>query len=165
MNANTLKRSLTARREPPASKTQRVSKKSMLDHIRSLFKRIGSAADEQSQREAMVDLLVWTMYADNILTLPENDRIDQVTEEMSWSSPMPPQQYVNVAIAKVRDAIDDPEEGEAFLNDISDRLGSAKMRMHAYEACRDLAKADGEVVDKEMHFLSTVRTHFDIREG
>lgn len=136
----------------------------MLDHIRSLFKRIGSAADEQSQREAMVDLLVWTMYADNVLTLPENDRIDQVTEEMSWSSPMPPQQYVNIAIAKVRDAIDDPEQGETLMNDISDRLGSSKMRMHAYEACRDLAKADGEVADKEMRFLGTVKTHFGISE-
>lgn len=136
----------------------------MLDHIRSLFQRIGSAADEQSQREAMVDLLVWTMYADNVLTLPENDRIDQMTEEMSWSSPMPPQLYVNVSIAKVRDAIDDAEASESLLNDISDRLGSEKMRMHAYEACRDLAKADGEVADKEMRFLSTIKTHFGIGE-
>ncbi len=134
----------------------------MLEHIRSLFKRIGSAADEQSQREAMVDLLVWTMYADNVLTLPENDRIDQVTEEMSWSSPTPPQLYVNTSIARVRDAIDDSEKSEALLNDISERLGSPKMRMHAYEACRDLANADGEVADQEMHFLRSVRAHFGI---
>lgn len=137
----------------------------MLDHIRSLFKRIGSAADEQSQREAMVDLLVWTMYADNVLTLPENDRIDQVTEEMEWSSATPVQQYVNISIAKVRDALDDGEKGDALLNDISDRLGSGKMRQHAFQACRDLARADGEIADQETQFLEDVRAHFGISEG
>lgn len=134
----------------------------MLDHIRGLFKRIGSAADEQHQREAMVDLLIWTMYADNVLTLPENDRIDQVTEEMNWNSATPVQQYVNVSIAKVRDAIDDESKAEALLNDISDRLGSDKMRSRAYEACRELARADGEVDDREMHFLDSVKSRFGI---
>ncbi len=112
----------------------------------------------------MVDLLIWTMYADNVLTLPENDRIDQVTEEMKWQSATAPRQYVNVSIAKVRDAIDNTSKANAFLSDISDRLGSDKMRTRAYEACRDLARADGEVANEEMHFLSTVKTHFGIGE-
>lgn len=137
----------------------------MLDHIRSLFKRIGSAADEQSQREAMVDLLVWTMYADNVLTLPENDHIDHVAGEMTWHSATRPQQYVNIAVAKVRDALDDSAKADAFLDDISERLGSDKMRMHAFEACRDLARADGELADAERHFLGTIKTHFGIGDS
>lgn len=134
----------------------------MLDQIRSLFKRIGSAADEQGHREAMIDLLIWTMYADNVLALPENDRIDQFTEELNWNSATPPQLYVNISIAKVRDVIDDPAKADVLLQDISDRLGSDTMRTQAYEACRDLARSDGELADEERDFLDTVKSHFGI---
>jgi uncharacterized tellurite resistance protein B-like protein len=134
----------------------------MLEQIRGLFKRIVSAADEQKQREAMVDLLIWTMYADNVLTLPENEKIDQVTEEMEWKSATPAQQYIYVSIAKVREALDDPTKAESLLDDISERLSSDEMRMRTYEACRDLASVDGEVADKEMHFLNAVKKHFQI---
>ena len=134
----------------------------MLEQIRGLFKRIVSAADEQKQREAMVDLLIWTMYADNVLTLPENEKIDQVTEEMEWKSATPAQQYIYVSIAKVREALDDPTKAESLLDDISERLSSDEMRMQTYEACRDLASVDGEVADKEMHFLNAVKKHFQI---
>jgi uncharacterized tellurite resistance protein B-like protein len=134
----------------------------MLEQIRGLFKRIVSAADEQKQREAMVDLLIWTMYADNVLTLPENEKIDQVTDEMEWKSATSAQQYIYASIAKVREALDDPEKAELLLDDISERLNSDDMRMRTYEACRDLASVDGEVADKEMHFLNAVKKHFQI---
>ena len=134
----------------------------MLEQIRVLFRRIASTADEQKQREAMVDLLIWTMYADNVLTLPENEKIDQVTEEMSWNSPVPAQQYIYASIAKVREALDNSEKAESLLNDISERLQSDAVRLRTYEACRDLANVDGEMDDKELSFLNTVKTHFEI---
>lgn len=137
----------------------------MLDQIRGLFKRIGSSADRQEQREAMIDLLIWTMYADNVLTVTENDRIDELTEEMRWNSGTPAPQYLNVSIARVREALDDPEKSESLLDDIHERLGSHDMRVRTYEACRDLATADGEVAERETRFLARVREHFQIEEG
>lgn len=134
----------------------------MLEQIRGLFKRIASTADEQKQREAMVDLLIWTMYADNVLTLPENEKIDQVTDEMSWNSTVPAQQYIYASISKVRQALDDSEEAELLLNDISERLQTDAVRLRTYEACRDLANVDGEMDEKELTFLSRVKTHFGI---
>lgn len=134
----------------------------MLDQIRSLFKRIGGAEAEQKQREAMVDLLIWTMYADNVLSLPENDKIDQLTAEMPWDSTIPAQQYMLTSIARVRDAVEDSGASEALLEDIYKRLGSDAMRRRTYEACRDLAHADGEMAATEMHFLNTVKSRFKI---
>ncbi len=110
----------------------------------------------------MIDLLIWTMYADNVLTLPENERIDEVTDEMPWDSAIPARQYLYVSIARVREALDDPEKAESLLNDISDRLGSRDMRVQTYEACRDLALADGEVAAQESQFLEVVKQHFKI---
>lgn len=134
----------------------------MLEQLSGLLERIGSAANAQKQREAMIDLLIWTMYADNVLTLPENDRIEKVSEEMKWESAMPAAQYLNLSIAKVRDVLDNQAKADDLLEDIRTRLGTAEMRREAYEACRDLAKSDGEIADKEMDLLTTVKERFNI---
>lgn len=134
----------------------------MIDQFKGFFERIGRAADAQRQREAMIDLLIWMMYADNVLTLPENDRIDQITEEMEWDSPNRPSAYVNVSIAKIRDVLADDGKAKELLDSIDQRLGSDKMRSEAYEACRELANADGQVADEEMKLLNQVKHRFGI---
>lgn len=137
----------------------------MLDDLRSLLNYVGRRADAQKQREAMIDMLLWTMYADKLLALPENDRIDQLTEEMEWDSPTPPSQYLKVAIAKIRDVLDDDDKAAVIMNSIYERLGTDEMRRDAYVACRDLAKVDGEVADEEVDFLNTVKQRFDLAEN
>ena len=134
----------------------------MIDQFKGFFERIGHAADAQKQREAMIDLLIWMMYADNVLTLPENDRIDQITEEMEWDSPNRPSVYVNTSIAKIRDVLADDGKAQELLDSIDKRLGSDKMRKEAYEACRELANADGQVADEEMKLLNRVKHRFGI---
>lgn len=134
----------------------------MLDELRRLLNYIGRTANVQRQREAVIDLLIWTMYADNLLALPENDRIDRVADEMEWDSPMPAPQYLKVAIAKIRDALDDEEEAAAVMDSIYERLGTDHMRKEAYDACRALAQVDGEVADEEMDFLNSVKQRFDL---
>ncbi len=134
----------------------------MLNELRGLLNYVGRKADAQRQREAMVDLLIWTMYADNLLALPENDRIDQLTETMEWDAPTPASQYLKRSIAKVRDAIDDEEKAELLMNGIYERLGTEDMRRSAYAACRDLARVDGEVAEEETDFLNSIKERFDI---
>lgn len=136
----------------------------MLDELRGLLTYIGRRADAQQQREAMIDLLIWTMYADKLLALPENDRIDRLTEEMEWDSPTSPTQYLKISIAKIRDVFNDDEKAAAEMNSIYERLGTEEMRRDAYVACRDLAKADGEVASEEMNFLNTVKQRFNLAD-
>ena len=135
----------------------------MLEQFRRFFERIGRAADAQRQREAMIDLLIWMMYADNVLTLPENDRIDQITAEMEWEAPSRPSVYINTSISKIRDVLADEEKGRALLEEIHSRLGTDRMRKEAYEACRELARADGQLADEELQLLNTVKERFGIK--
>ena len=37
----------------------------------------------QSQREALIDLVVWAMYVDGRIDYEENEQIDQVIEQLS----------------------------------------------------------------------------------
>lgn len=137
----------------------------MLNDLRGFLNYIGRRADAQLQREAMIDLMIWTMYADKLLSLPENEKIDQMTEEMEWKSPTPPSQYVMIAISKIRDVLEDEAKAAEEMDSIYERLGTDDMRRDAYTVCRDLARADGEVADEEVNFLNTIKQRFDLVEN
>jgi hypothetical protein len=134
----------------------------MIDRIKSLFGKVGDVPISQPQREAVIDLLLWTMYIDKRLALPETERIDQVPEEMAWEAVTPFPQYINTTVARVREVLSDTDRAEALLDDIYARLGTEPMRRRAFDACRDLAQVDGQMADEESQFLEHVRTRFGV---
>lgn len=114
----------------------------------------------QQQREAILDLFIWTMYADRHLALPENDSLDEMAGDMEWSAVTPVSQYMNHSFARIREVLDDPEKSDQLLDDIHRRLEGDHMRQTAYEMCHDLAHVDGQFADREQDFLNRVRTRF-----
>jgi hypothetical protein len=134
----------------------------MIDRIKSLFERVGDAPVSQPQREALIDLLLWTMYVDKRLALPEGERIDQVPEELSWEAVTPFPQYLNARVARVREVLSDAQQDEALMDEIYARLGTDAMRRRAFDACADLAQVDGQVADEEARFLERVRVRFGL---
>lgn len=137
----------------------------MLERLRSYFKKVDESGAAQTQREAMVDLLLWTMYVDKRLSLPESEKIDQVAESLTWTSTTPMSQYLSLSTSKVRDILADEDKSDQFLDDIYRRLGSDEMRYQAYDACCDLAQADGEVAQAEEQFLTTLKTKFGVSQS
>lgn len=134
----------------------------MLGQLVNRLKGLSSGAGAQMEREATIDLLIWTMYADNLLALPENEKLDQITQEIPWDSPTRPDQYMNVAIARVRDVVADSTLADGFLDDISRRLGSRKARAEAYQLCRELAQSDGQLAERETQLLDRIKAQFGI---
>ncbi len=134
----------------------------MLARLKGLFHKFEELSISQPQREAMLDLLLWTMYADRVLALPENERIDQLPDELSWDSVTPFPLYVSTALARVRESLADPDEAQALMDDVYARLGTEAMRRRAYDACRDLSGLDGDVSEEEAAFLERVRTRFGL---
>lgn len=132
----------------------------MIDKLRHLLRRFNRTAMKQEQREALLDLLIWTMYADNFLAFPENEEIESVAQEMDWTSVTPVRQYTATSIARIRQARAGRETFDSLLNDIYTRLGSDEMRTRAYEACQHLAQIDGQVAEEERQFLSAVQARF-----
>lgn len=136
----------------------------MIENLRNAFRRVDQSDVEHEQQEAMVDLLFWTMYSDNTISLPENEAIDRVVDEFSENTSLPLAQYVGASTAKVRDVLGDSDKAEALLDDIYERLGTQDNRAQAYEACCELAQADGQVAEEEEAFLKVIRTHFNVKE-
>jgi hypothetical protein len=135
----------------------------LTDTLKSQLKRTREAGASQEEREAVIDLLVMTMYADRFIDTAENDAIERVAEEIDGDASLPLAQYVNASIAKVRETLDDDERRRALLEDVNERLGTDRMRGLAYQASRAVATADDEMADEEEQFLSSVRAVFEIR--
>lgn len=134
----------------------------MLNRIRRLLRRVDAEQAAQRQREALLDLLIWTMYADNVLSLSENERLEDAADDITWESVQPVKQYINEAFSRIRTALDDEERAEELLESIHDRLETDEMRARAYETCHELAESDGSVASGEISLLSRVRERFGI---
>lgn len=134
----------------------------MLERLKTLFGKAGGTALTQPQREAMVDLLLWIMYADRLLAVPEHDRIDRLGTELGWTSVTPFSQYVDTTVARVREVLSDEDRAAALLEDLYARLGTDAVRRQAYDACRSLAEADGQVAEDEARLLDRIRTRFGL---
>jgi uncharacterized tellurite resistance protein B-like protein len=136
----------------------------LTDTLESQLERTREAGASQEEREAVIDLLVMTMYADRFIDDAENTAIERVAEEIDGDdAALPLAQYVNASVAKVRETLDDEGKQRALLEDVSERLGTDRMRGLAYQASRAVATADDEMADEEEQLLSSVRAVFEIR--
>ena len=134
----------------------------MFARLKGMLGFLGGSDLTQSQREAILDLLLWTMYVDRRIAVPENEQIDQLPEEFSWRSVTPFSLYVNTSLARVREVLSDPEAAETLLADVQRRLDTEATRRKAYEACNRLACADGQVAEEEARFLERIQARFGL---
>lgn len=111
----------------------------------------------QSQREALVDAMVWMMYADRHLADVEASAIRQEAEDVSWAGPMPIGDYVLASISQLRQVLGDAAKEEAYLKDVVDRLETEKARRQAVESCRHVALSDLEEDGGEHAFMKRLR--------
>lgn len=128
--------------------------------IRKLFHKSEAPKDglTQPQREAIVDLLSYCMYADNFVFLAEDRFITDTVAKFNWD-PKVPFEYIAVrSIDNARKAREDQEYREEFLASIKDRLGTAAVKGQALELCQELFVADGARSDEEDAVLQNLRT-------
>ncbi len=110
----------------------------------------------QTQREALVDLLYYAIYADNHLSTLEEHRITEELAAIHWDGAISLDHCVNRAITRARDARSDRSANESHLASIKERLGSESARSKAAALCEEVLRADG-MADKERNFLKDVR--------
>ena len=132
----------------------------MKQPIEPFLNFIQDDAWSQAQSEALIDLMIWTMYIDRSIRVEENDELDAKTISMNNNPSMPITQYLPKSIAKIRSVWTDQVESEVLLQEISMYLDSPEIRNHALELCKAIAEADGDLAVAEQAFLDKLATHF-----
>ncbi len=130
----------------------------MLGKLQPFFALIAGNETKQSEREASIDLMIMTMYIDKSLKIAEDEAINEYAKTLLWESPISIEKYLGVATAKVRNALGDAKKINAFLEDVKSRITTQEMRKQVFEACKNLALADGELSKEEQEFLDIVAT-------
>ena len=141
------------------------SKKNELIHfmpslIRKLFHKSEASKEDgftQRQREAIVDLLCYCMYADNLIMLAEDRLIADTVAKFNWESKVPFDQFAVRSIDNARNARENQGYRDKFLTSIRDRLDTAAVTGKALDLCQELFVADGVRSDEEDAVLQNLR--------
>ena len=119
--------------------------------IRKLFHKSEAPNDglTQPQREAIVDLLNYCMYADNLVFLAEDRLITDTVAKFNWDPKIPFDQFDVRSIGNARNARESQVYRDQFLASIRDRLGTAAVKGQALDLCQELFLADGARSEEE----------------
>jgi hypothetical protein len=128
--------------------------------IEKLFGKSEAPKDglTQPQREAIVDLLNYCMYADNLVMLAEDRLITDTVAKFTWESKVPFDQFVLRSTDNARNARENEGYRDRFLASIRDRLDTAAVKRQALDLCQELFVADGALADEEDAVLQNLRT-------
>jgi hypothetical protein len=127
--------------------------------LRKLFHKSEAPNDGliQPQREAIVDLLNYCMYADNLVFLAEDRLIADTVAKFNWDPKIPFDQFDARSVGNARNARESQVYRDQFLASIKDRLNTADVRKQALDLCQELFLADGARSDEEDAVLQNLR--------
>ncbi len=132
----------------------------MSPSVKKLFVRTGSPKNDglnQTQREAIVDLLHYCMFADNLVALKEDQFINTVAATLSWDPNISFETYEGGSIGNARRAKESADYRATFLKSVAARLGSKEVRELALDLVKQLFSADANMPEKETQLLPTLR--------
>jgi len=115
-----------------------VGEEKFMEILKKLFasEPISRASEEleQKEKEAIIDLLLIATYADNHLSLAENEMFKEEVDKFSWEANTPLDTYLNDATNRARSALDSDETVEAYLETTPESLSSisSSSRTHAF---------------------------------
>src|SRR5215831_10125553 len=127
--------------------------------IRRLFHKSEAPNDDltQPQREAIVDLLNYCMYADDRVFLAEDRLITDTVAKFNWDSKVPFDQFDVRSIGNARNARESQVYRDQFLASIGDRLATDAVKAQALDLCQELFLADGSQSEEEDEVLAHLR--------
>ena len=136
---------------------EKESMKSFL--IRKLFYKSEAPKDglTQPQREAIVDLLNYCMYADNLIFLAEDRLITDTVAKFNWDPKVPFDQFDVRSVSNARNATESQVYRDQFLASIRDRLGTPTVKGQALDLVQELFVADGARSDEEEAVLQNLK--------
>lgn len=109
----------------------------------------------QGEREAIVDLLLLSIYSDNHISYAESVELEDSIKNMGWESDIPSETYIQTATARARSARISETATNDFLEFIATRLESPPAKTRALELLDRLLASDG-TSDSEKAFFKTV---------
>ncbi len=133
--------------------------------MKNLFKKLFSSSKlgedglTQVQREAMVDLLFYCMYADNSIAAKEDEIIARTVDQFNWDPRVSYDAFTARSIANARAVKESPASRADFLAVVAERLATPATKARTMALCRKIFAADGDVSAAEQELLLDLQKH------
>lgn len=113
----------------------------------------------QGQREAILDLLFYCMYADNNVASMEGKIISTAAEKFDWDPKVSYDSFVAQSISHARAVKESTPARSSFLTSVSERLQTSAARQRAVNLCKSLLESDGAMPSAEKVVLNEIQKH------
>ncbi|MEM7727462.1 MAG: hypothetical protein AAF208_14025 [Cyanobacteria bacterium P01_A01_bin.45] len=134
----------------------------MLEKLQNSLREFAKQDVTQDEREAIIELMMMTMYSDNFLKLSEDDFINEYVNSLKWESPLSVEYYFGKATAQVRSALEDVQKKDDFLKNINNRIQREEVKLMVLKVCKDLAMTDLDFSPQEKDFLNSISEAFQL---
>jgi uncharacterized tellurite resistance protein B-like protein len=104
--------------------------------------------EDQLQRQALFDLVLFLVVVDGVITDSEADFMHKWLETLEWNSVITKDDYYNTTLIKCYDAIE-KNTAEDFLTHRAKQLVDLEIKKEAMKLVRDIASVDGELDKSE----------------
>ena len=111
----------------------------------------------QAEREAVVDVLHYCMYADKHIARSEAKMIETVARTLNWDPAISFEYYEGKSTGAVRRALAEKEFREDFMASIRARLGKPEHRSFVLKLANDLMLTDGLKKQEEFVALQSLK--------
>lgn len=113
----------------------------------------------QSQREALLDLLVFAIFTDSHLSLREDAALLAAFDSLGWEAIKPREIFICNSMNRARKAADSDASGAAYIVASASAFTDAESQKSAIDLLQRVFASDG-VVPSEAAFLARLQSNF-----
>jgi len=115
-----------------------------------------------SQKQALMDLLVVGMYADRNLAAAEDDCIQHRLARFEFLSDYERRQFIDASFTRASRHAASPEAVRAYVIQLAVAFPTADLRRSVYDTLDELLASDGRLTSEEGQLLVVVREAFKL---
>jgi hypothetical protein len=110
----------------------------------------------QPQREAALDLIILSVFADSHVSLKEDSSLEAVLGKIGWESTKPRDIFFCNSMNRARRAVESEENLTNYLQERAQALSSVWSKAEAFSMLQSVLSSDG-VTEDEKTFLARVK--------
>lgn len=114
------------------------------------------------QRQALLDLIVLTMYLDGNLASLEAARVQQILTAMGLDTPYDRDREFDASVTRMRPHSENLEDARACATKLAKLFTTAEQQRRVLDLITEFIESDGQVAPSETRFLSVVKGVFRI---
>lgn len=112
------------------------------------------------QQQALLDLVILTMYADGHLTQIEDARIEKLLAAMGYTEDYDRQRQVDAAVTRVRQFSGTPVLACGHADILAKLFTTHSQRRQVYKMLQEIVTSDFHITASESQLLESIRLQF-----